>query len=56
MQFFLVPIVGALSDRVGRRPLYLAGAIGVGVWGFVFFGLLDTNSPGQDARWPSWSD
>ncbi len=47
LQFFLVPAVGALSDRVGRRPLYFAGALGVGVWGFVFFGLLDTNSPGK---------
>ena len=40
-----VPTIGALSDRVGRRPLYLAGAVGVGVWTFVFFDLLDTGSP-----------
>ncbi|MEO5654192.1 MAG: MFS transporter [Marmoricola sp.] len=46
-QFFFIPAVGAFSDKVGRRPLYLVGAIGVGVWGFVFFGLLDTNSPGK---------
>lgn len=45
-QFFLVPAVGALSDKVGRRPLYFTGALGVGIWGFVFFGLLDTNDPG----------
>jgi metabolite-proton symporter len=44
IQFVLIPVVGALSDRVGRRPLYMAGAIGVGVWGFVFFPLLDTRS------------
>ena len=31
--------MGALSDRVGRRPLYLVGAVGVAVWTFVFFGL-----------------
>ena len=49
LQFFLVPAVGALSDKVGRRPLYFAGAVGVGVWGFVFFGLLDTNSAGPGA-------
>ena len=30
-QFFLIPALGALSDRVGRRPLYLTGAVGVGV-------------------------
>jgi metabolite-proton symporter len=44
MQFLLIPAVGALSDRVGRRPLYLAGAVGVGVWGFVFFSLIDSLS------------
>ena len=46
-QFFLIPAVGAISDKVGRRPLYLAGAVGVGIWGFVFFGLLDSNSSGK---------
>jgi len=44
IQFVLIPVVGALSDKVGRRPLYMAGAIGVGVWGFVFFPMLDTES------------
>ena len=42
-----MPAIGALSDRVGRRPLYLAGAVGVGVWTFVFFDLLDTGSPSK---------
>ncbi len=42
IQFFLIPAIGSLSDRIGRRPLYLAGAIGVGVWGFVFFPLIDS--------------
>ena len=46
-QFFLIPALGALSDKVGRRPLYLVGAVGVGVWTFVFFGLLDTMSAGN---------
>ena len=27
-QFFLTPLVGALSDRIGRRPLYFTGAVG----------------------------
>ncbi len=44
MQSVLIPAIGALSDRVGRRPLYLVGAVGVGVWGFVFFGLVDSLS------------
>ena len=41
IQVLLVPAVGLFSDRVGRKPLYLIGAIGVGVWGFAFFGLLN---------------
>ncbi len=44
MQSVLIPAIGALSDRIGRRPLYLVGAVGVGVWGFVFFPLVDSLS------------
>jgi metabolite-proton symporter len=44
IEFVLIPIIGAWSDRIGRRPLYIAGALGVGVWGFVFFPLLDTEN------------
>ena len=44
IEFVLIPLIGAWSDRVGRRPLYIAGAVGVGVWGFVFFPLLDTKN------------
>ncbi|HEU5469770.1 MAG TPA: MFS transporter [Actinophytocola sp.] len=39
-----IPLWGALSDRIGRKPVYLFGAIGMGVWGFIFFVLLDTES------------
>src|SRR5680860_298724 len=46
-QFIFIPIVGAFSDKVGRRPPYLVGAVGIGIWGFAFFGLLDTNSSGK---------
>ena len=44
IQVALVPAIGLLSDRVGRRPLYLLGAVGVGIWGFFFFGLLEDGS------------
>jgi metabolite-proton symporter len=44
VHFVVIPLFGALSDRIGRRPLYLVGAVGVGVWGFVFFPLLDSAS------------
>ncbi|MDN7528638.1 MFS transporter [Burkholderia orbicola] len=40
-----VPFFGALSDRFGRRPVYLAGAIAGIVWAFVFFTLLDSARP-----------
>lgn len=42
VQLLLIPAFGALSDRVGRRPVYLAGAVGAAVWIFAFFPLLDT--------------
>ena len=44
VQLVLIPYFGALSDRVGRRPVYLAGALGAAVWAFAFFALLDTES------------
>jgi MFS family permease len=47
MQFVIIPLLGALSDRIGRRPLYLVGAVGVGVWSFVFFGLLEDMTTGS---------
>ncbi|HZL74484.1 MAG TPA: MFS transporter [Propionibacteriaceae bacterium] len=42
VQVALIPFFGSLSDRLGRRPVYLAGAIGAAVWVFVFFALQDT--------------
>jgi metabolite-proton symporter len=39
-----IPIWGAISDRFGRRPVYVFGAAGVGLWAFAFFALLDTES------------
>lgn len=43
-QLLLIPMFGALSDRVGRRPVYLAGTLAAGAWVFAFFALLDTGS------------
>lgn len=36
---------GHLSDRVGRRPVYFGGALGLAVLAFPFFWMLDTNVP-----------
>jgi MFS family permease len=44
VSFFSVPIFGHLSDRIGRRKMYLLGAAVTGLYGFVYFGLLDTTS------------
>src|SRR5215510_3205619 len=41
-----IPFYGALSDRIGRRPVYLFGAIGVAVLAYPLFWLLDTGSAG----------
>jgi len=43
-QLALIPLFGALSDRVGRRPVYAAGAVSAALWAFVFFPLLSTHS------------
>ncbi|MGI5154570.1 MFS transporter [Microbispora sp. CA-102843] len=42
--FVTIPLWGALSDRIGRRPVYLLGAVGVGLWAFAFFPLIDTKN------------
>jgi metabolite-proton symporter len=42
VQVVLIPAFGHLSDRIGRRPVYLFGAIGAAGWIFAFFALLDT--------------
>lgn len=31
MQFFFAPLIGAISDRIGRRPVLLAGIFGLGL-------------------------
>jgi metabolite-proton symporter len=40
----LIPLFALLSDRVGRRPVYLAGAIGTVLAAFPVFWLIDTRS------------
>jgi MFS family permease len=42
LSFFSIPLFGYLSDRIGRKRVYMAGVAVMGVWGFIYFGLLDT--------------
>jgi MHS family shikimate/dehydroshikimate transporter-like MFS transporter len=39
-----IPVCGALSDRVGRRPVYLFGACVTALFAYPLFWLLDTGS------------
>lgn len=41
-----IPLWGALSDRVGRRPVFLGGAMFMAVFAAPFFWLVGTGSPG----------
>lgn len=42
VHFIVIPQVGRLSDRFGRRPVYLVGAIGAGAWGFFAFPMMSS--------------
>jgi MFS family permease len=41
-----IPLAGHISDRIGRKRMYLIGAVTMGVFGFVYFALLNTLMPG----------
>ena len=43
IEIFAIPTYGWLSDRLGRRPVYLFGAIFTGLFAFPFFWLVETS-------------
>jgi MFS family permease len=45
VSFFTIPIAGALSDRFGRKRIYIIGSVLTGIYGFVYFALLNSLVP-----------
>ncbi len=45
VSFFTIPLSGHLSDKIGRKKMYLIGVVAVGLFGFVYFGMVDTAVP-----------
>jgi metabolite-proton symporter len=41
----VIPPIGALTDRIGRKPVYFAGTLLAAAWGFIAFPMFDTRSP-----------
>jgi len=44
LSFISIPLSGHISDRIGRKKMYMLGAVTVGIFGFVYFGLLNSGS------------
>src|ERR1700743_2330264 len=40
--FISIPLFGHISDRIGRKNVYMIGAVAPAVFGFIYFAMLDT--------------
>jgi MFS family permease len=45
VSFVTIPLAGHISDRIGRRNMYLIGAATTGLFGFLYFGMLGSAVP-----------
>ena len=45
VSFVTIPLSGHISDRIGRRKMYLIGVVATGLFGFLYFGMVDTAIP-----------
>ena len=45
VSFVTIPLSGHISDRIGRRRMYLIGVVATGLFGFLYFGMVDTAVP-----------
>jgi MFS family permease len=43
--FLWVTVAGYLSDKVGRKNMYMFGCVLMGFFGFIYFAMLDTMNP-----------
>jgi metabolite-proton symporter len=44
LSFITIPLSGHISDKIGRKKMYIIGAVATGIFGFIYFGMLDTMS------------
>jgi metabolite-proton symporter len=44
LSFVSIPLFGHLSDHIGRKNMYMIGAVATGVFGFIYFNMLNTGS------------
>jgi MFS family permease len=44
LSFLSIPFFGHLSDRIGRKTMYMIGAAVTGIFGFAYFAMLNTGS------------
>ena len=45
VSFVSIPLSGHISDLIGRRRMYLIGVVATGLFGFLYFGMVDTAIP-----------
>jgi MFS family permease len=45
VSFITIPLSGHISDRIGRRKMYLIGVVVMGLYGFLYFGILGSLIP-----------
>jgi len=45
VSFVTIPISGHLSDRIGRRRMYLIGCVATAFFGFIYFAMLNSLIP-----------
>ncbi|WP_375763215.1 MFS transporter [Bradyrhizobium sp. Pha-3] len=44
LSFVSIPVFGHLSDQIGRKNMYMIGALVTGIFGFIYFAMLNTGS------------